>query len=62
MAAQSAQHSSRCKWRKDVKAACHYLVEVHWLIDESHAGQRGRPRGDYRVNPRLWEVLEQVKD
>jgi len=40
-----------------VKAACRYLVEAHWLIDASHTPTGGRPRGDYLVNPALWDML-----
>jgi hypothetical protein len=39
-----------------VKAACRFLAEAHWLIEVGHSG-RGRPRGDYVVNPKLWEML-----
>ena len=45
----------------DVKAACRFLVEAHWLIDESYTGQRGRPPGNYSVNPRLSEVLAEAE-
>ena len=41
-----------------VKAACRYLAEARWLIEAPGTGrpQGGRPRGDYLVNPRLWEA------
>jgi hypothetical protein len=47
---------------KHVKAACHFLVEANVLEDVSQTSQRGRPRGDYRVNPRLWELLSEYPD
>jgi hypothetical protein len=40
-----------------VKAACRFLSEAHWLTEVEHVG-RGRPRGDYAVNPKLWDVLQ----
>jgi hypothetical protein len=45
---------------KDVKAACEFLEEAHWLIPAPLNGQRGRPRGDYTVHPRLWDMLDQL--
>ena len=39
-----------------VKAACSFLVDARWLAEPPHTG-RGRPRGDYLVNPALWEAL-----
>ncbi|MBV8589346.1 MAG: DUF3987 domain-containing protein [Acetobacteraceae bacterium] len=41
-----------------VKAACRYLEEARWLIAAPGRGrpQGGRPRGDYLVNPKLWEA------
>jgi hypothetical protein len=47
---------------KHVKAACQFLVEANVLEDVSQKGHRGRPRGDYQVNPRLWEALAQSKE
>ena len=44
----------------DVKAACQFLVEARWLLEEPHTGRAGRPAGDFRVNPRLWDVLAQA--
>ena len=32
----------------DVKAACRFLTEAHWLIEEERSGQRGRPPGNYK--------------
>ncbi len=40
-----------------VKAACRYLSDARWLVAPDQTGKPGRPRGDYRVNPQLWEVL-----
>jgi hypothetical protein len=39
-----------------VKAACRYLVEARWLTEAPLGGGPGRPRGDYIVNPLVWEV------
>jgi hypothetical protein len=47
---------------QDVKQACRFLVEAHWLIDDSHTGKPGRPPGNFRVNERLWKVLEDGAD
>jgi hypothetical protein len=38
-----------------VKAACRFLVEARWLTDAAPSGAPGRPRGDYIVNPKVWE-------
>jgi hypothetical protein len=40
---------------EDVKAACRYLEEARWLLGQPGTGQRGRPRGDYTINPMIWE-------
>ncbi|MBX6747143.1 MAG: DUF3987 domain-containing protein, partial [Acetobacteraceae bacterium] len=37
-----------------VKAACRFLMEARWLAEAPRTGQGGRPRGDFRVNPRLF--------
>jgi hypothetical protein len=38
-----------------VKAACRFLAEAGWLRELPRSGTAGRPRGDWVVNPRLWE-------
>lgn len=38
-----------------VKQACKFLEDARWLREATLSGGRGRPRGDYRVNPKLWE-------
>jgi hypothetical protein len=38
-----------------VKQACKFLQDAGWLRDAPLTGGRGRPRGDYVVNPKLWE-------
>jgi hypothetical protein len=42
---------------KAVKEAVAELVAEDVLLPVESAGGPGRPRGDYRVNPRLWELL-----
>jgi len=37
-----------------VKAACRFLTEAGWLRAAAGTGARGRPWGDYEINPRLW--------
>ena len=39
---------------EDVKAACRFLVEAHWLAEPPRVGKSGRPRGDFLVNPGIW--------
>lgn len=39
-----------------VKQACRFLADAGWLLPPMDIGQPGRPRGDWTVNPRLWEV------
>jgi hypothetical protein len=34
------------------------LVEAHWLSPLAESTKKGRPRLDYAINPRLWEVLK----
>ena len=34
------------------------LVEAHWLFPSAESTGKGRPREDYTINPRLWEVLK----
>jgi hypothetical protein len=38
-----------------VKKACKFLEDARWLRVAPLAGNRGRPRGDYLVNPKLWK-------
>ena len=40
-----------------VKQACRFLLDARWLFPAEDAGKRGRPRGDYTVNPMLWDTL-----
>ena len=40
-----------------IKQACRNLEEAGWLRAAPFTGQAGRPRGDYLVNPRLWEAI-----
>jgi hypothetical protein len=40
-----------------VKAACRFLAEARWLTEAPSTGGPGRPRGDYTVNPELWEAV-----
>ena len=40
-----------------VKQACRFLADAGWLIEPEGTGSRGRPRGDYLVNPQLGTVL-----
>ena len=39
-----------------VKQACHFLADARWLLPSDDTGKRGRPRGDWTVNPLLWTV------
>ena len=39
-----------------VKQACRFLADAGWLLPPVDTGQPGRPRGDWTVNPRLWEA------
>lgn len=38
-----------------VKQACRFLADARWLLPPADTGQAGRPRGDWEVNPRLWQ-------
>lgn len=38
-----------------IKKAVRYLEEAAWLFPADDQGKPGRPRGDWRVNPRVWE-------
>jgi hypothetical protein len=38
-----------------VKAAVQFLVEANWLFPAPETGGRGRPRGDFIVNPLVWK-------
>nr|WP_264185549.1 YfjI family protein [Roseicella aerolata] len=40
-----------------VKAACRFLAEAGWLQEPVRTGSGGRPRGDWRVNPKIWEAV-----
>ena len=40
-----------------IKQASRALEEAGWLRAAPFTGQAGRPRGDYLVNPRLWEMI-----
>ena len=42
---------------KRVKAACRFLVEAGWLVEPDREVRTGRPRGDYVVNPMLWDLV-----
>ncbi len=39
-----------------VKAACRFLTEAGWLSEDPGTGGPGRPRGDYIVDPRVWDA------
>lgn len=39
-----------------VKDACRFLADARWLLPADGTGQAGRPRGDWTVNPRLWDA------
>lgn len=39
-----------------VKQACKFLEDARWLREAPLSGGQGRPRGDYLVNPKLWEA------
>jgi hypothetical protein len=39
-----------------VKAAVQFLAEANWLERAPTTGNAGRPRGDWLVNPRIWEA------
>lgn len=39
-----------------VKQACRFLADAGWLLPPVDTGQAGRPRGDWTVNPRLWQA------
>ncbi len=39
-----------------VKMACRFLEDAAWLRPTPLSGRNGRPRGDYLINPRLWEA------
>ena len=41
-----------------VAMAVDRLVEAHWLFPSAESTGKGRPREDYTINPRLWEVLK----
>ena len=41
----------------NVKAACQYLEDALCLIPKPSTGVAGRPRGDFIVNPRIWDQL-----
>ncbi len=45
-----------------LEAACEHLVDAGWLVPAPPTGERGRPRADYTVNPRLWPMLERAGD
>ena len=38
-----------------VKQAVRYLEEAGWLHPANELGRPGRPRGDWTVDPRVWE-------
>ena len=40
-----------------VKAACRFLAEAGWLSSPEPSGRAGRPRGDWTVNPLLFEAV-----
>lgn len=40
-----------------VKQACEFLADARWLLRPMGTGQAGRPRGDWIVNPMLWETV-----
>lgn len=56
-AIRDSAHLPGLRETDDVKAAVQYLVEAKWLIEVPRPSGAGRPRGDYRVNPRLWDIL-----
>ena len=39
-----------------IQVAANNLIEAGWLFEADGRTEVGRPRGDYVVNPRLWEV------
>jgi hypothetical protein len=41
---------------KTVKAAFHFLSEAGWLREAGRTGERGRPRRDWTVNPKIWDA------
>jgi hypothetical protein len=42
-----------------VEQAIGVLVEMNWLIaSESESGARGRPKKEFKVNPRVWENVK----
>jgi hypothetical protein len=41
-----------------VKVAVESLIEASWLFASAESTGRGRPREDYTINPKLWEVLK----
>lgn len=40
-----------------MQGAANALMEAGWLFEVDGTTEVGRPRGDYAVNPRLWEVV-----
>ncbi len=43
-----------------MQIAANYLAESNWLFEHSREVSIGRPRGDYIVNPRIWETARQM--
>lgn len=41
-----------------MQKAAESLVEANWLFEPEYSSAPGRPRGDYVVNPRIWEFSE----
>ncbi len=41
-----------------MQIAANNLVEANWLFEHFGSSSAGRPRGDYMVNLRLWEVVK----
>ena len=43
---------------KDAEAALKSLAEANWVSPPQHQHKPGQPKKDWKVNPRLWEVLK----
>jgi hypothetical protein len=43
---------------KDVESALKALEEANWVFPPRHEQKPGQPKKDWRINPRLWEMLK----
>jgi len=61
-AIRETAHLPGLRETEDVKRAVRFLCEANWLIEVPHPGRAGRPRGDYMVYSKLWDMLAAAEE